>query len=86
MKPQTKILVPESARKDKGHKHEWELCWDELDVEVLCKHCPAVLQEEQIEQRLNVLEDMLTWKDGIYTGTQMRDFARIVCDPASIGS
>ena len=94
MEPQAKVHVPESAKKDKAHKHEWH--WlEEPDYVNTFEHkvhcgdisehgeCEAVLTWDEVKRRLNALEGMKTWQDGIYTGTQIRDFARLISDPAS---
>ena len=86
MDPQAKIHVPESARKDKVHRHIWKYDSPSYDYERILCDCGKVLEWDEMIRRLNVLEDMLTWPDGIYTGTQIRDFARLICDPTSIGS
>ena len=62
------------------HKHEWELSFDAIDVEACCKHCPRILNFIEIERYLNALEEMKTWQDGIYTGTQLRNFAAGIYD------
>jgi hypothetical protein len=67
------------------HKHEWG--FDGIDMfDCIHDDCNERMDMDEAEKRCNVMEDMLTWEDGIYTGTQIRDFARLISDPASIGS
>lgn len=56
MEPQAEIHVPESARKDKEHRHVWKYDSPSYDYERVMCDCGEILGWDEIIRRLNATE------------------------------
>ena len=57
------------------HQHIFKYKYPSYDCELIMCDCGERLGREEVLRRLNAVEEMKTWQNGIYTGTQLRNFA-----------
>ena len=79
VEPKQEIWVPESARKDKKHQHDWKIesmFMDGSGFVIDCATCPLQrsITKIEIERCLSALDAMKQLEDGIYLGSQFRDY------------